>query len=382
MSWEVTVDNNPLYTDEAPYSKNNKYITEMVLDLELNKAGRFTFKILDAHPLFGDIKLFVSDIKITDDNRELRFYGRPISDSIDFNNIHTIVCEGVFACLNDVILRPFLKVVSAPTGLDAIKNQLAQIVKFYNDYASPNKRKMRVGTVTVLKPNHKGITHGFANNEYISVMEYVQTKLIDKYGGIMQVRHGLDYDTNEEFIYLDYLADITDTATQGVTFAQNMLDIVTELNGESIYTAVIPIGKDENGNKITIDSIADGEKSATISKTGDYIYSPEAVSKYGHIAQVVNFEGVSDAEALLEAAMNYFVLVRTIRSKTTFTAVDLHYATGFNVPSFKIGTVIPITSEPHQQIHGFDNTALIRSLGINLLNPSESKLTVETTISV
>ena len=133
---------------------------------------------------------------------------------------------------------------------------------------------------------------------------------------------------------------------------------------------------------MTIDSIADGAKSETISKTGDYIYSPDAVSRYGHISQVVNFDDATDADTLLEAAMDYFVLVRTIHSKTTFTAVDLHYATGFDVPSFRVGEVIPITSAPHQTIHGFNNTALIRKLNINLLNPAESKLTVETTVTL
>ena len=157
---------------------------------------------------------------------------------------------------------------------------------------------------------------------------------------------------------------------------------MTDTNGTSICTAVIPIGKDEAGNTLTIDSLADGAKSETISKTGDYIYSPDAVSRYGHISQVVNFDDATDADTLLEAAMDYFDLVRTIHSKTTFTAVDLHYATGFDVPSFRVGEVIPITSAPHQAIHGFNNTALIRKLSINLLNPSESKLEVETTISI
>ena len=106
------------------------------------------------------------------------------------------------------------------------------------------------------------------------------------------------------------------------------------------------------------------------------------MSRYGHIARVVNFDDATDDYALLEAAMDYFVLVRTIHSKTTFTAVDLHYATGVDVPSFRVGEVIPITSAPHQTIHGFNNTALIRKLNINLLNPAESKLTVETTVTL
>lgn len=382
MSWEVLVDNNPLYTYEVPYNKNNKYILEMLLDLELNKAGQFTFKIMQDHPLFSDIKILTSEIKITDENGDLRFVGRPISESIDFYNIHTFVCEGALAYLNDVIIRPFTATVSATNGLEAITGELTKIVKFYNDYARPSNRKIRVGNVTVAKPRHTGLAWFFSSKEYMTAMEYIQTKLIDKYGGTLQARSGFDLDTGEKFIYLDYLADITSAGTQGVTFAQNMLDIVTDINGASICTAVIPVGKDENGNTITINSIADGAKSETISKTGDYIYSPDAVSRYGHIARVVNFDGITDAETLLNAAMDYFVLARTIHSKTTLTAVDLHYATGFDVPSFKLGSIIPITSAPHQAIHGFDNTALIRKLNINLLNPSESKLEVETTVTL
>lgn len=382
LGWEVTVDNNSLYTYTSPYDQNNKYVPEMLLDLELNKAGQFTFKIMQDHPRVNDIKILKSEIKVVDERGNLRFLGRPISDSIDFYNIHTFVCEGALAYLNDVVLRPFFKFVSASTGLEAIKGQLTKIVDLYNYYASPSKRKMRVGAVTVTKPNYNGISHGFALNEYMTVMEYIQTKMLDIYGGIIQVSVGYDNETAEEFIKLDYLADITGTGTQGITFAQNLIDIVTGTNGSSICTAVIPIGKDESGNTVKIDSIADGAKSETISKTGDYIYSPDAVSRYGHIARVVNFDGTTDADVLLNTAMDYFVLARTIHSKTTLTAVDLYYATGFDVPSFRVGEVIPITSAPHQAIHGFNNTALIRKLSINLLNPSESKLEVETTISI
>ena len=382
MSWEVLVDDNPLYTFEAPYSKNNKYILEMLLELELSKAGQFTFKIMQDHPLFSDINVLASEIKVTDENRKVLFVGRPISDSIDFYNIHTFVCEGALAYLNDVIIRPFTATVSAANGLEAIKGEFTKIVKFYNDYAAPSNRKIRVGDVTVSKPRHTGSLWYFSSKKYMTAMEYIQTKLINKYGGILQARSGVDSDTGEKFIYLDYLADITSAGTQGVTFAQNLIDIVTDKNGTSICTAVIPIGKDESGNTVKIDGITDGAKSETISKTGDYIYSPDAVSRYGHISQVVNFDDVTDADTLLDAAMDYFNLVRTIHSKTTLTAVDLHYATGFDVPSFRVGEVIPITSAPHQAIHGFNNTALIRKLSINLLNSSESKLEVETTILI
>ncbi len=382
LGWQVTVDNNSLYTYESPYDQNNKYVPEMLLDLELNKAGQFTFKIMQDHPRVNDIKILKSEIKVVDERGNLRFLGRPISDSIDFYNIHTFVCEGALAYLNDVIIRPFKTTVSAANGLEAIKGEFTKIVKFYNDYAAPSNRKIRVGDVTVSKPRHTGLSWYFSSKKYMTAMEYIQTRLINKYGGTLQARSGFDSDTGEKFIYLDYLDDIISAGTQGVTFAQNMLDIVTDINGASIYTVVIPVGKDADGNDVTIESITDGEKSNTISKTRDYIYSPNAVAKYGHISQVVNFDDATDADTLLEAAMDYFDLVRTIHSKTTLTAADLHYATGFDVPSFRVGEVIPITSAPHQAIHGFDNTALIRKLSINLLDPSESKLTVETTVTL
>lgn len=382
MSWEVTVDNNPLYTDENPYRNNNKYIPEMLLDLEVNKAGQFTFKVYDGHPLFSDIHMLKSTVSITDENHNVRFFGRPISDTVDFNNVHTIVCEGALAYLNDVVIRPFKVGVPASTGVAAMRGMLGKILEFYNAYAAPASHKFRVGNVTVAIPNYSGLVKLFYCSEYMTAMEYIQTKMLDRYGGYLQLREGYDSTTQEDFIYIDYLASLTDTGTQGITFAQNLLDIQTDMDGASLVTAIIPIGKGEDDNTITISDIADGAKTATISKTGDYIYSPDAIAEYGHISQVIQFENVSNAQQLLDAAINYFVLVRTIRSKTEFTAVDLHYATGYTVPTFKEGTVIPVTSTPHQSIHGFDNTALIRKLSINLLNPAESKLTVETTVTL
>lgn len=383
-SWEVLIDHNPLYTYVPPYNINNKYIPEMLLDLEVSKAGQFTFKVYDGHPLFSDIHMLKSTVSITDENHNVRFFGRPISDTIDFDNVHTIVCEGALAYLNDVVIRPSVINVTGfnNSGLIFVQKYLEKIIELYNLYASPNSRKFRVGNITVNPTPFRGVWRVIKNTEYISVMDYIRQYLIDVYGGYLQVREGYDEDAFEHFVYLDYLADLTDTGTQGITFAQNLLDIQTDMDGASLVTAIIPIGKGEDDNTITISSIADGAQTATISKTGDYIYSPDAVAEYGHISQVIQFENASDAQQLLDAAINYFVLVRTIRSKTEFTAVDLHYATGYTVPAFKEGTVIPVTSAPHQSIHGFDNTALIRKLSINLLNPAESKLTVETTVTL
>ena len=145
LGWQVAVDNNSLYTYESPYDQNNKYVPEMLLDLELNKAGQFTFKIMQDHPRVNDIKILKSEIKVVDERGNLRFLGRPISDSIDFYNIHTFVCEGALAYLNDVIIRPFTATVSAANGSEAIKGEFTKIVKFYNDYAAPSNRKINTG---------------------------------------------------------------------------------------------------------------------------------------------------------------------------------------------------------------------------------------------
>lgn len=75
------------------------------LELEINKAGSFSFKMPPQHPQYDLPKRMRSCIQVYQDDLEL-FNGRIIETTVDFYNRKQCECEGQLAFLNDSIQRP------------------------------------------------------------------------------------------------------------------------------------------------------------------------------------------------------------------------------------------------------------------------------------
>lgn len=319
-------------------------------DGEVNKAGTFSFLIYKDNQMYGKIRKMRSIVKLYDDDFRL-FRGRVYSVKKNLYNGLQVICEGELAFFNDTEVRPY-----SFTG--SVEKYFAFLVTQHNEQVEEEKQ-FKIGICTVTDPNDYIVRE---SSDYPKTLNEMKEKLIDLLGGYLWTRE------EKDGIYIDYLADFELTNTQPIKFGENLLDLEDLVKGNEIATAIRPLGAkllDEEGNeteeRLTIESVNDGV---------DYVYSEEAVERYGWIYKTVTFDDVTLASNLLRKGMEeleeYIQLSQTIE----LTAVDLH-ALNVDIQSFRLGRYTRVESEPHDM----EDIFLTRKLSINILKPgSDSKM--------
>lgn len=331
-------------------------LTEPVLDRELNKTGTFSFCIYPEHPRYDDIHKLKSIIKVYDKNT-LVFRGRVLNITTGFNNEKQVTCEGELAFLVDSIQRPY-DFMSGDRHT-TVSELFAFFINNHNEQVEPAHRFI-VGNVTVTDDNNYIVR---SDSTYLNTWDSINKKLIESYGGYLNVRHDTDG------IYIDYLSDMDRLSNQKIELGKNLLDLSQIAKGEDIATAVIPLGAkltDENGNqtdlRLTIESINDGK---------DYVYNQEAVDIYGWIFKTVVYDEVTDKYNLKtkgNAALGE--AVNTLNS-IELSAVDMALIDS-DINSFHLGTYVRVISKPHN----IDSNFLVSKISINLLDPGQNTLTL------
>lgn len=349
--YKCYLDGELLYTPKLDEYK----LAAANLSVELNKTGSFKFTVYSDNPRYEFIKKRASIVTVYNEDRRL-FRGRVLNVKKGFYNQLQVTCEGELAFLLDSTVRPY-----------EFKGSVEELFQFYinshNAQMDDEARKFKAGRCTVTDPNDYIVRANTGVNGYPKTLDEMKEKLVEKLGGYLWTREEPDG------IYIDYLKDFETMNSQTVEFAKNLLDFEETIKGQDIVTAIIPLGaklKDENGEEIderlTISSVNDGV---------DYVYSPEAVEKYGYIFETVTWDDVTRPENLLrkgeDELQNHINLTRTIELQ----AVDLHNM-NLDIQSFGLGNYTKVISKPH----GFNEMLLTRKLDINLLDPSDGSLTL------
>lgn len=349
--YKVYADGELLY---HPNMEEELSLGRAKVKVELNKAGSFDFTIYKTNRNYASLKKKKSIITVYNEDRRL-FRGRVLNVKKGFYNQLQVTCEGELAFLLDSTVRPY-----------EFKGSVEELFQFYvnsHNAQMDEARKFKAGRCTVTDPNDYIVRANTGVNGYPKTLDEMKEKLVDKLGGYLWTREEPDG------IYIDYLEDFETMNSQTVEFAKNLLDFEETIKGQDIVTAIIPLGaklKDENGEEIderlTISSVNDGV---------DYVYSPEAVEKYGYIFETVTWDEVTLPENLLrkgkEELQNHINLTRTIELQ----AVDLHNM-NLDIQSFGLGNYTKVISKPHD----FNEMLLTRKLDINLLDPSDGSLTL------
>lgn len=332
------------------------------LDLEVNKAGAFTFTIYPSHPHFSRPKKLKSIIQVYQQDH-LLFRGRILNDEQGWNNEKQVTCEGELAFLIDSIQRPYdfmsgdLHTTISDLFTFFINNHNAQVEEAH---------RFTVGTISVTDPNNYIVR---ADSTYLNTWDSINKKLIEGYGGYLQVRHEADGN------YIDYLEDFDTINQQTVEFEKNLLDVAKTTKGEETITALIPLGcKCQNGeDRLTISDLPDTQEgdSADIWKSGDYVYSRSAVQQYGWIFGTAAWDDVTTASALLTKGTELLSTSINLSVSVDLTAADLA-SVNSSVEAFRIGSYIRAYTQPH----GINSTLLVRKLSIDLLSPKSNKMTL------
>ena len=348
--------NNQIFFN-AGISDDALTLAEAKLDLEIGKAGSFTFKIYPTNIGYNYFQKFKSYVSLYREDR-LIFSGRVLEEKKGFSNEKTIICEGLLAMLNDSIIRPF-------SFQGTITEFLTMLINNHNSQVSEDKQ-FTLGTVTVTDPNNYIARSREGYNSTMALFDDTVSTL----GGYFVVR------PENGVLYIDYLEDFTAESGQEVNFGENLLDITKESSGTELITALIPLGAEseetqEDGTvirrKLTIESVNDGN---------DYLTNTEAIEKYGFILGTHEWNDVTRPENLKTKGEAY--LAQAVMEKTTIniSAVDMAKA-GADIDSFLAGEYVNIKSS----VHSIDAKMLIKKQSLNLLNPSQNKLTVGDTVA-
>lgn len=386
MAYQVKCDGFPLLDlrDDALILGSPK------VNLEVNTVGGGSFTIYRNHPYYSKLKKLKSVFEVLDEQGVI-FRGRMTEDSTDFYNSKAVDLEGAMAYFNDSNVRPYVfpddflddegYIAAAESG-NVIAFFLGWLIDQHNSQVTEAQR-FKLGRVTVTDPNNY---LSRSDSTYPSTWETLKSKLFDSaLGGYLCPRY------EDDGNYIDYLAEFELTNTQEIVFGENLLDLKSGSDASATYSAIIPIGAtietentDEEGKTtvtkttLTLESLEDGEITDDIVKQGDTLYSKSAVEAYGWICAPVKdttWNDVTDVQNLRTKGVNALANDLTLLTSTVdVTAADLHFSDE-QIQSFRIYRNVKVRSDPH----GHSGTYQLPKLGLDLLNPQNTKITVGTT---
>lgn len=332
-------------------------IINPVVSLKVNCAGTFTFTMPYNHPYYDLIQKKIGLIKVFRDEEQI-FEGDCVRTTVDFFKQKKFECEGDLAFLNDTFLRPGR--VEDLTSRQLLERYIAS----HNALVSEEKR-FTVGQVTAHDPNDSISCY----TNYNSTMTEIKEDLIDDIGGFLRVRH------ENNIRYLDYLASSPRTNSQIIRLGENLIDLSVGLDTEELATVIIPLGE-----TLDTQSIPGLDERLTIKTAAadsmhpagtDYVYSQAAVSSFGWIEKVVEWNDVTEVSNLLSKGKKYLQETQFENLVIKAKAIDLGI-TSEELQKFRLLDMIRIISEPH----GLDRYFMLSELNINLNNPEQDTVTL------
>ena len=339
-------------------------IRDVSVHLAVDEAGSLSFTIDNNHPFVGQLTRLKGRLELLADGLPI-FRGRILSDTQGFDLERTIEAEGQLACLNDSIVPPF----DFPADYEddpeyaaadnVVAFWLGKLLEAHNAQVT-QEQQIKLGQVTVSDPNNY-ITR--SNTNYATTWATITDKLSGSaLGGHLLVRY------EEDGTYLDYLADYPLSNVQGITFAENLLELTNEIDATEVYTAILPVGAEG----LTIAALPDGELTEDLVKEGSVIYSRAGVDKYGRIVSVQTWDDVTEAANLRTKAMELLAQTGVLPLRTiSVTAVDLH-CTDSAIAALRVGRYTRVTSAPH----GLDVRYVLTELDPDILNPGNTRITL------
>lgn len=337
MIYKVYLDGVSIYDEGVDLALLNPSLTT-----ELNTAGSFKFKMPLAHSYYDLPQMLTQTIEVYEGD-ELIWFGRPLDIQTDFLNRKEVYCEGGLAFFNDSIQRPH-------TYNSILISEFFQTLITNHNQQVPLSRRFTVGTVNI--PD----TYIYRELNYEDTLYCLTKMCVEAEGGYLLVRR--ENGTN----YIDWLKDITMTGDQPAQFGLNILDLNKVMSGADIKTSIIPLGKGSGDTRLTIAQINHGL---------DYLDS-EAVSTYGRISTVVEFD-VTSRQQLLEKAQKWLTDQQWDPLTIEVDVAELHYIHP-EYESFKVGQIIHCTSTPHL----IDKRFPLLRLSLDL-DTAKKKITIGTT---
>lgn len=326
-------------------------LTQASLDMELGKTGSFAFTIHPNHPNFAAVEIMA--FVLVRREYETIYRGRVLDIQYGFYGEKQVSCEGELAFLLDSMIAPH-----SYTG--DFSGYLPYIVGLHNNLVDEYKQFVS-GAVTVGDYYPFSVTE---DTEYHTALDILNNKMVQPSGGYLQVRYENGYR------YLDLLspdANAANVSGQTIELGKNLLDISREMNGENMFSAIVPLGAKLEGSEKRLDI-------TSVNSGLPYLVNSAAVTLCkGKIYRKVIFDKITNAETLKAEATSYLGDNYTGEYSIEVTAADL---SGIDptIDHFRVGQWVRVYSEKH---FGYTpQLFLIKKVTVNILKPAENKITI------
>lgn len=353
--YQVLIDGRDLfYPGDPEYT-----VLDATVKLQLNDSGTFECEVPVTNPEYGNIKNRISMIQVLKDEKEI-FYGEVRESEKDFYGTKQVYAVGELAFLFDSI-QPQAKYQ------DMTSRQLLETWLNIHNSQVEDKKKFYVGMVTVHDSNDS--LYRYTNQE--TTLDCIREKLCERLGGYLRIRK-VD---GKRYLDLVTLQEYGKICEQYIEFGENLLDYSENVSASDLYTCVIPKGArlDESPIEgleayVDITSVNDGK---------DYLYSEDAVAVYGWNRCVVSWDDVTEPANLKKKGEDWLKDNQFETMVLELTAADLSMLDS-SIESFELGDTVPVYSKPH----GMDRTFPVQKLEFHLLDPSQDKLELGSTMKL
>lgn len=322
------------------------------IDFKKNSAAILNFTILSNDFHFNKLKKFENYIKVMNTkNNEVEFDGRVIDvdPSMDANGIleNSIICESYLNYLNDTRVEAWgfypldIPEKHLEVSFDNADTRMfiSKVLENHNSKVDDN-RKIFLGNIEV--------------NSKVEIETNYETSLASIQGNICSKQNGyliLRNDNNKYF--LDFLKDSPIKKVIDINVGINLKSMSIN-NEQEIFSRIIPFGE----NNINIKSVNGGVM---------YVESKDLIEKYGVIETVINYQGVTIPENLLQKA-NETLKEINIDNKINLEALDLSYIDN-NFEHLKLNMPVHVKND----LLNYDKVHEIVSINLNLIEPWKSQ---------
>ncbi|GEM_PF-2612127 len=386
------------------------HILDPALVMKANKSGSFSFTVPPTNAHKDKIRLYDCTVIVYQDGSFL-WAGRPILCESDLYHNQQYTCEGVLGYLLDLPIGSVPDTSRTPSGwLQYVTSQ---------NYAALCRAAASVTTdqpgVWKTKPVYPHIAqrryrsfYAAADSDYdqapvydnygnetgteerklrrwtesaITPMEFLQTRLIDYFGGFLEITES---DSEGSAWGIRYCDPVKNKSKQELAIGKNILDQTMETDLTDFCTAYLPV--DSNGNALLSAPLSWGAQSPNDSRIvwkpndAQYACLSELALQYGLIVQnlTVDESGLPTDPTAEEREKNAKQAVKEAlwnlqppSDVLTVKAVDLHLADS-QVEAFRVGQSV--------YVRNLGIWVTITELSIQLNDPTSSTVTINGTL--
>lgn len=341
------MDGNTIY-----YPGDEKAVLiSSTLNLELNTAGTLIFICPPENPYYEKIYNRKSIVSVYRDEREI-FIGEVREQTKDLRGNKKVQCVGLLSYLADSI-QPQMEYHNQTSY-----QLLSKFLEIHNEKVDERK-KIRLGRVTVTDPNDS--LYRYTN--YETTLEAIMTKMVEKLGGYLKLRR------EGTHLILDYLRleEMGKDTGQSIEFGLNLLDYTEDLSAEDVATAIIPLGKEIEGD---INAVLKQYTDITSVNNGkNYLVSKEALAEFGWVCKVIRWEDVTVPANLIRKGTEWLKDNQFEMVELNLSAVDLSEF-GISTETIECGDRVRCRAYPF----GMDRIFPVMKQTIPLQKPGEIKV--------